>query len=100
MGRCVSDRNIIINDNIMSTNSISWGSITAGAYITGSNAADTLTFYTNAAPILTLTTTGVNLASGANFKLGNAYVSGVIAATGHVTMQDSTGTTYQVLCHT
>lgn len=47
-----------------------------------------------------LTSSGFTLASGKALKLGNAYVAGAPAATGYVTLQDSSGTTYKVLVST
>lgn len=40
------------------------------------------------------------IASGSDLFLGNAYVAGAPAATGYVTLRDSTGTTYKVLVST
>lgn len=41
---------------------------------------------------------GITIAAGQDLKLGNAYVAGVVAATGTVILKDSTGTAYRVSC--
>jgi hypothetical protein len=56
------------------------------------NAADTTT-------LAILSNTGT-LTLGGPLKLANAYVAGAPAATGYVTIQDSSGTTYKVLVST
>ena len=91
---------LTLSNNILLANgqTINWGGVGTGTWISASTAGNDIQMLVNAAPVLTLTTSLVQC--GQPLRLANAYVSGVIAATGHVTIQDSTGTTYQVLCHT
>lgn len=86
--------NILLADG----QTINWGGVGTGTWISASTAGHDIQMLVNSAPVLTLTTSLVQC--GQPLRLANAYVSGVIVATGHVTIQDSTGTTYQVLCHT
>lgn len=49
------------------------------------------------ATVLTLTPTDCVVASTMGLQLGNAYAADTIAATGYVTVKDSTGTLYDIL---
>ena len=93
-GLLTLSNNILLADG----QTINWGGVGTGTWISASTAGHDIQMLVNSAPVLTLTTSLVQC--GQPFRLANAYVSGVIVATGHVTIQDSTGTTYQVLCHT
>lgn len=82
--------------NVGTANAIRWSSSTDLAAPTdGSlsirNSAVTNTF------TLTAAGSGVMQVSGP-IKLANTYVAGAQVQSGYVTMQDSTGTTYKVLC--
>ena len=72
------------------------GSGDATAYLYQRHNASILCF-TNNALLLSMTASGLEVASGKTLKLGNTYVAGAPGATtGTITIQDAAGTTYRI----
>lgn len=59
-----------------------------------------LYLYAAGADLAQVDTNGFHVASGKDLYLGRAYVGGAPAATGYVTVKDSSGTTYKLLAAT